>query len=151
VVVVCPEHTGINGNLITTRLHRLIVVAEKQFPERRQPSKPHPDLKMFVHAQIGHRILGRIAASGVFESPVRWWDALIVGVGGLAVLLGFAGPGDTFVGHVVRYWVSASRGCDEDGLVVRVCAHPVVSCQSAFGIVAKKSPLKTLLAMRPQG
>jgi hypothetical protein len=74
------ERTRIDDNLVSTRLHRLVVVAREKLPESRQTGSPHPDLKVLVLAQVRDRVLVRVASAREPFDPERWRDALIVGV-----------------------------------------------------------------------
>lgn len=113
------ERTHEDVDLVRPRGHVLIIVPEVQFPKRRQPSRPHPDLEVLILGQIGNVVL-RVPVR-VARAPVRRRDDLVRRVGGRAVLVGFARPGDPVVGHVVGDLVRGAAGrVQQDRLLERV-------------------------------
>ena len=93
-----------------------MIIPVIQLGESRQPRRAHPVLKMLVARQL--REVRGVVRRAVPQGPVGRWDDLgEVGVAGrVGVLLGFAGPGYSFVGEVVGRGLVAL----EDGLGVRV-------------------------------
>ena len=69
-------HTMSNVQLISPRLHGLIVISQSQLAESGQPSRAHPDLKFFILLQIRRRVILSVVIR-VFLVPVWWRHDLV--------------------------------------------------------------------------
>ena len=80
-------------------MHGLLVVSFRQFAERRQTRRPHPDLQ-FLHVlqirQIIRRVILRIP-----QDPIRWHSNVFRLIFRVTIDILIAVPSDPLIRHIV--------------------------------------------------
>ena len=89
-------------DLIGSCGHDGVVIPERKFAKRGQPSCPHPHLKLFVLRQIGYGILVGIAVR-IPVVPVRRRHDFLISVRSLTVQLRVTTPRNAFASHIVCF------------------------------------------------
>ena len=113
------ELTIVDVDLIPSRGHVLVVVAESELAEGRQAGSTHPHLEAIVHVEVWQRV--RLIVRRVYLTPVGGWDDFVDSVRRrIPVQIRIARPCCTIACHVVSLVLSSIVRVQPDGRLDRV-------------------------------